>query len=191
MITIAAVAMFFAYPTCAYACSCVPPGSPAEELGRSDAVFLGKVVDVKTPSGPITSSADSTSATLEISTVWKGQVAQTITLTTPGSSASCGVTFEQGKEYVVYAQVSDGVLSTTLCSRTRPAGDAAEDVAALGAGQPPQASQQAPAGLPATGADADGGGGATLLFAALGALAAAAGAAIAALGRASRVREGQ
>jgi hypothetical protein len=111
-------------------------------------------VDVKTPSGLVTSSADSTSATLEIATVWKGQVAKTLTLTTPGSSASCGITFEQGKEYVVYAQVSDGVLSTTLCSRTRPVGDAAEDVAALGAGQPPQVSQQVPAGLPATGAGA-------------------------------------
>jgi hypothetical protein len=68
---------------------------------------------------------------LAISSRWKGPRTpfswarlRTITITTPGSSASCGVTFEQGKEYVVYAQVSDGVLSRS--ARLRLLVDAAQ-----------------------------------------------------------------
>ena len=144
-------AMVVARPSCAYACSCRPPGTPAEELGQSDAVFQGIVVSVKAPTGPVASSADSTTVTLDVSKVWKGQVTQTTMLTTPGSSASCGVTFEQGKEYVVYGRVNEGALSTNLCSRTRTVADATEDSTALGTGQPPTANAQLPHQLPATG----------------------------------------
>lgn len=142
-----------ARPTCAYACSCRPPGTPAEELGQSDAVFRGTVVSVKAPSGPVTSSADNTTVTFSVSTVWKGQITQTGTISTPGSSASCGVTFEQGKEYVVYGRLNEGSLTTNLCSRTGTIENATEDIAALGTGQPPSANGQTPGQLPATGGD--------------------------------------
>lgn len=149
---ILAGAVIAAWPTCAYACSCRPPGTPAEELGQSDAVFRGTVVSVKAPTGPVASSADSTTVTFSVSTVWKGQITQTRTITTPGSSASCGVSFEQGKEYVVYGRANEGALTTNLCSRTRTIEEASEDIAAFGAGQPPSANAQTPGQLPATGA---------------------------------------
>ena len=144
-------ALLAASPMCVYACSCRPPGTPAEELGRSDAVFQGTVVSVQNPSGPVASNADITTVTFNVSKVWKGQITQTGTIVTPGSSASCGVTFEQGVEYVVYGRASEGALTTNLCSRTRAIGDASEDIAALGAGQAPSADPQAPGQLPATG----------------------------------------
>ena len=140
-------------PTCAYACSCRPPGTPIEALGQSDAVFQGTIVSVKASTGPVTSSADNTTVMFQVSKVWKGQITQTSTLTTPGSSASCGVTFEQGKEYVVYGRVNEGSLTTNLCSRTRAVADATEDMTAFGAGQQPTANTQAPAHLPATSTD--------------------------------------
>ena len=144
-----------AQPNCAYACSCVPPGTPAEELSKSDAVFLGKVIAVNLPNKPIESSSDVTTVTFETSQVWKGQVTKTLVLTTPGSSASCGVTFEQDQEYVVYARVNEGVLATNLCSRTNTASNAADDIAALHAGQAPEINAAGPSQLPSTGATDD------------------------------------
>ena len=143
-------------------------------------------MDVKTPSGPIASSADRVVATFEVSTVWKGQVTQTFTITTPGSSASCGITFEQGKQYVVYGRAFEGVVSAILCSRTRLAADASEDLAALGAGQQPAAGQQSPAQLPATG-EGGAAGGTEILIATAGLLTVLAGAVLNGLIRQRRV----
>jgi hypothetical protein len=147
-----AAAVIIVRPNCAYACSCRPPGTPAEELNQSDAVFLGRVVEVNAGSG------DSTTVTFDVSNVWKGQITRTSILVTPGSSASCGFTFEQGKDYVVYGRMNEGSLNTNLCSRTRLAGEATEDIAALGAGQPIDATSQVPGQLPATGTNVFDGG---------------------------------
>lgn len=178
-------AIVAAQPTCVFACSCRPPGTPAQELGQADAVFLATVVDVNAPSGPIRSSADSTTVTLDVAKVWKGQVTRTLVLITPGSSASCGVSFEQGKAYVVYGRVSEGALTTNLCSRTRPIGDATEDLAALGPGQPPEANIAVPPQLPATGTagSAEGAGRVQLLLVAFGLLAVGSGVMISAVMR--------
>lgn len=152
LVLVFVAALVVIQPNCAYACSCRPPGSPAEELGESDVVFLGRVVSVATPNKPIENSSDVTTVTFETSKGWKGDVTQTLTLTTPGSSASCGVSFVQGEEYVVYAQSNEGTLTTNLCSRTNTVANATEDITALGAGQTPVLNSQAtPAQLPTTG----------------------------------------
>ena len=181
-------AIVAAQPNCVFACSCRPPGTPTEELGQADAVFLATVVDVNVPSGPITGSGDSTTVTLDVATVWKGQITRTLVLTTPGSSASCGVSFEQGKAYVVYGRLSEGSLTTNLCSRTRPIADAAEDLAALGPGQPPEANIEVPHQLPATGTSKNEEGDVRLqlLLVAFGMLAVVAGIAISRWGQRSR-----
>lgn len=177
-------------PNCAFACSCVPPGTPAEELTQSDAVFQGRVVSVQTPNKPIESSADVTTITFETSKAWKGQITPTLTLTTPGSSASCGVTFEQGQEYVVYAHLNEGKLTTNLCSRTNTVANAAEDIAALGTGQAPMLYSQAPAQLPATGAADNNGMLSSTLLAILGILAVVAGVLVSVISQTRRVGKG-
>lgn len=141
-------------PTCAYACSCLPPGTPAEERDKADAVFLGTVVAVNPSSGATMEGSDPVTVTFQTTTVWKGPVTQQVAVTTPGSSASCGVTFEPGTAYVVYASLNDGALSTTLCSRTTAVEHAADDIAMLGAGQPSVANPQPPTTLPQTSAGA-------------------------------------
>jgi hypothetical protein len=155
ILLVLAAAAIIVRPNCAYACSCRPPGTPAEELNQSDAVFLGRVVEVNAARGSITGSGDSTTVTFDVSKVWKGQITRTSILVTPGSSASCGFTFEQGKDYVVYGRMNEGSLTTNLCSRTRLAEEASEDIAALGAGQP---ISQVPGQLPATGTNVFDGG---------------------------------
>ncbi len=149
VIVVVATAMVVRTPDCAYACSCAIPGTPEEELALADAVFLGRAVDVKGATQP---GSGLLPVTFEPSTVWKGNIGSPLTIYTSDSSASCGVAFSPGEEYVVYARLIDGVLVTSLCDRTQTASQAVEDIKALGTGQTPQASPDILPQLPTTSA---------------------------------------
>jgi hypothetical protein len=73
-------------------CSCLPPSSPQAGLELSDAVFHGTVI-----------AGELFSFTFELSEVWKGPAGQTIEVSTllPGL---CGIPFEIGEDYLVYAR---------------------------------------------------------------------------------------
>lgn len=117
-------------PCTAFACSCLPPGTPDEELQKSTAVFAGRVASITTVNrGGV---APQLQVRFDVSQSWKGPAAKQIEVLTSESSASCGVTFEQGGEYVVYSNDSEGFLNASLCSRTASAADAADDLAVLG-----------------------------------------------------------
>ncbi|MBA3533204.1 MAG: hypothetical protein H0T73_14890 [Ardenticatenales bacterium] len=121
-----------------YACSCMMSPAPAQAMTESEAVFQGRATQVP-PSGDMMGSVDPLMVTFEVSQVWKGPVEPVMTIRTAASSASCGYTFEEGQEYVVYGRAVDGWLEASLCSRTAPLANAAEDIAALGEGQIPVA----------------------------------------------------
>lgn len=127
----------------AHACSCVPPGKPAEELEGHAAVFAGQVVSVDhsfEPGSAALNAEDRTTVEFAVNTVWKGDVDRNLKITTPPTGGSCGVAFAEGEEYVVYAYDSsygDGGYSTSICSRTNLVNNAAEDLDALGEGSPP------------------------------------------------------
>jgi hypothetical protein len=154
LVTMALVALASIFnPTCAFACSCRPPGPPAEALASATAVFSGRVTAV---SGAVDSGgSDPVQATFAVTRVWKGADQPTVVVATPASSASCGVAFAQGQEYLVYASDVEGRLQTVACSRTAPIAAAGEDLAALGAGSAPSPVDEAgpPTTLPATGGD--------------------------------------
>jgi len=118
----------------AFACTCLPPGSPSEELERSTAVFSGRAVGMEVPSGRTMSSADPVEVTFKVYAVWKGPKSDTVTVTTARSSVSCGYEFETGRAYVVYARGKADDLQVSLCSRTKPLARAGDDLAALGRG---------------------------------------------------------
>ena len=122
-----------------YACSCVTPRTPSEQLGVSSLVFAGEAVSVREDqpflgidrlpaNGP-------TTVEFKIDTVWKGATTDTITLETAGDEASCGFTFIEGQEYLVYSRDGETV---SLCSRTRSIGAAQDDLDALGEGIGPK-----------------------------------------------------
>ncbi len=113
-------------PASTYACSCVPPGTPAEELAGSSLVFRGAVTSIGTPDDDGWLSID-----FDVETVWKGPQSETITLTTHSDSAACGYPFEAGVDYVVYSW--DGV-DVGRCGRTAPVELAGEDLAAFDGG---------------------------------------------------------
>lgn len=95
------------------ACSCFPPKPPLEALAESDAVFLGTVLTVE-----LAPEGRSHAVTFAIHDVWKGDpnVAE---VRTPDNSAACGIEFQVGRQYIVYANYYGAPdLSTHLCSRT-------------------------------------------------------------------------
>ncbi len=119
-----------------HACSCVPPGTPAEELKKSTAVFAGKVIGIEAPR-LVVSSANPVKVTFEVSKVWKGPSSKNVVITTALNEASCGYSFKEGREYIVYAHGKENELSTGICSRTKLLSDAREELAELGEGITP------------------------------------------------------
>lgn len=110
----------------ASACSCIAPGTPLEELEKADAVFTGTVT-------AIDSLDEGTNrVTLRIVHLWKGPEPIYLSVKTAADSAGCGFNFEQGKDYLVYAQASEEGYRVSLCSRTALLSTAQEDLDALG-----------------------------------------------------------
>lgn len=129
-------------PGRAFACSCMMPGPPAEAAAQSEAVFSGTVSEVAP-------GANGVLVTFDVDNVWKGPSGPQLTLATASDSASCGYSFVAGEQYLVYANPQDGQLATGLCSRTAPIANAADDLAALGAGQAPNPGVVPPTEVPA------------------------------------------
>jgi hypothetical protein len=123
-------------PESAYACSCASQ-TVEEAVSSSDAVFEGRVVEVR-------KGADSSSVSTRMNTVrllvvrsWKGVAKEAVTVRTATNEAGCGYPFRANQSYLVYANSSQAGLQTGLCSRTRPIDEAEEDLDALGMGEVP------------------------------------------------------
>ena len=142
---IVSVLWFFGNPEQVYACSCAQPGTPSEELEKSSAVFAGRVVSIRhsfDPDAASVSPEDRTTVGFEVNAVWKGTVYEDMYITTPPTGGSCGLTFVEGEEYIVYAHDSaygDDSYTVGICSRTALLGQALDDIDALGEGQAPLA----------------------------------------------------
>ena len=135
------------HPEQSYACSCVTPGSTSEELATSAVVFVGRVVSVREfeRDDGLIGSTDPTTIEFAVSTVWKGPSYETMYLTTARLGASCGFTFVEGEQYVVYSRNGSTV---SLCSRTRSLSEAQHDLVELGKGQAPIPGSIAPTPIP-------------------------------------------
>ena len=133
-----------------HACKCVVPGSPSEELAKSSTVFAGRAVLIQhtyDPSAATFSPEDRTTIGFIVSAVWKGVVYEKMYITTPPTGGSCGFTFEEGEEYIVYAHDSasgDGGYTVSICSRTALLRQAQADIDALGEGDAPRAGTGGP-----------------------------------------------
>jgi hypothetical protein len=133
-----AAAAFFHPLKPAYACSCIAPPPPLEARDEAQSVFSGTVSAI----GP---EANGFLVTFDVEQLWKGPDGPQLTVSTPSSSASCGVEFVEGEQYLVYGGFADdGRLSTNLCTRTAPLASAGDDLAALGAGATPDGEPTAP-----------------------------------------------
>lgn len=100
-----------------HACSCVIPGTPVEEMEKSDAVFSGQVIEMEsTPTGYVVS--------LEVFEFWKGDVPEEVTVQTGMGGGDCGFNFERGKNYMVYAHAAEEGYMVYSCGLTSLLADA-------------------------------------------------------------------
>ena len=108
--TIGAVALAAALgagPASAEDCGCKAKGEAVDALGAYKAAFAGRVVSVRE------NGADRT-VTLQVFRAWKGPRAKTLDVTT--ASGVCGAAFEQGGDYVVFANGAKDALRTDSCA---------------------------------------------------------------------------
>ena len=134
----------------AYACKCAQPGPPSEEMEKFVAVFAGRVGSIEhsfDPGATTVGPDDRTTVGLEVSTVWKGAVHADMYVTTPPTGGSCGFTFTEGEEYILYAHDSpydDGGYTVSICSRTALLSQAQADIEAFGEGDAPRSGSAGP-----------------------------------------------
>jgi hypothetical protein len=119
----------------AYACTCMR-SSPCQALGQASAVFVGSVLSVsslKAENRLAQSSFGRVLIRLSIHQAFFGVKGQEVEVATGMGGGDCGYVFERGASYLVYAhrESEKGKLSTSICTRTRPLGDAGEDLAYL------------------------------------------------------------
>jgi MYXO-CTERM domain-containing protein len=137
MRVLAAALLLFLWPAGrALACTCVQQ-TPEEAYARASAVFEGRVVGVVPPAAGDVGGGGRVRVTFRVTQAWKGVEHEQVTVWTTASSATCGYGFEEGRVYLVYASGDAAQSSTGLCSGTKPIGEAADEIAALGAGVTP------------------------------------------------------
>ena len=132
-LTLAAVLPLILHVEQADACSCMRPGTPAEEYRSAGAVFVGKVLSVEAVGvAEPTIPSRMLQVTLAVERAFKGVAGERAVVRTARNSAACGYRFEPGTAHLVYARggQADG-LRVSLCSRTQPLEHADEDIAAL------------------------------------------------------------
>ena len=117
-------------PDHAYACSGMGfMGTPQEhvkqELEESRAVFSGEVQDITK-----WNNEGFQTITLRTIDVWKGPHRDTLEV---NSGNMCPYSFEEGREYLVYAEGGSGEdgFGVSTCGNTMPLSEASEDVQAL------------------------------------------------------------
>ncbi|GAA1516358.1 hypothetical protein GCM10009677_57090 [Sphaerisporangium rubeum] len=111
-------------PGTACACSCAPL-KPAAQMREAAAVFTGTVVTSREIGGGPEGITPPVVFTFQADQVYKGRATATFQVATNRDSAACGVNFETGRRYLVFAAsgpsgllaVDPGVdLTTSLCA---------------------------------------------------------------------------
>ena len=114
-------------PPPAVACTLPPPPRPTEPelVAQADLVFEGVALSRHDPNAgaSIQSSGDPIIWTFSVDREIKGAASQLQEVSSARSSATCGITFEIGTRYRVFADVVDGVFWTSLGSGTREVTD--------------------------------------------------------------------
>jgi hypothetical protein len=106
-------------------CSCVSLGPVSEARARGETIFEGRVLQMRDSTiwraeGPRLKhvSRKWRAVTLEVRRVWNGAPGDTVRVLTGTGGGDCGYPFEEGEEYVVFADRFDGFLVSSICSHT-------------------------------------------------------------------------
>ncbi|GAA3386758.1 hypothetical protein [Cryptosporangium minutisporangium] len=112
-----AAAGVVANPEPACACDCLPI-TPGEAQSEASVVFVGTVE--RLAGKPDEGSPEPVTFVFSVESVVKGTLGAgpTFRVQTNNGSAACGVEFEVGRRYVVYASDADGTPFVTQCGGT-------------------------------------------------------------------------
>ncbi len=129
----------------AMACTCAGAGTPCESYGRAAAVFVGTVTGVRANEPKTRDLSErrklEDSGEIDLAPIgykfsveqaYLGVAGAEIEIFTGRGGGDCGITFQTGQRYLVYAYSSRDKLTTNICTRTKPFNRASEDVAFLG-----------------------------------------------------------
>ena len=102
-------------PACA--CSCAPV-TPSEAQNEADVVFVGKAIKTLGQIDP--DSPEPVTYVFSLESVVKGPslARPSIEVQTSASADACGINFEIGARYAVYAVRADGALFAMICGGT-------------------------------------------------------------------------
>jgi hypothetical protein len=120
----------------AYACSCATV-SLEKQIKTSDVVFSGEVESVEPGArSPGVFPPSLGRVNFSVKESWKGVSGETVEVYGHGPGASCGIDFDEGESYLVYAYRSGddgrGSLQTGLCDATKQLEHADGDLRLLG-----------------------------------------------------------
>jgi hypothetical protein len=121
---------------CGQVCRCTSAPTAQQGLAGADAVFLGHATTIHRATGNLFGKPSVVSFTVMQS--WKGSQSRTITVQTGTGGGDCGFVFVKDSAYLVYANLHNGVLETSTCTRTALASAAMQDIAVLGSVRPVQ-----------------------------------------------------
>lgn len=96
-----------------WACSCVP-STKKEKAAAANVTFTGKVKKIMQPD-----EAPELKVRFRVGRVYKGHPKRITRVFTATSGAMCGVHFEKGKRYTVFAKWNDSKKWTNSCSGTK------------------------------------------------------------------------
>jgi 5-hydroxyisourate hydrolase-like protein (transthyretin family) len=149
-----------AVPRDASACTCVPAGPPCEEVFRARTVFVGTVTAI---SEIPTAGAESERSGpwlrrrvhFRVTEPFRGDTGTEVDVLTGSGGGDCGYAFTTGHTYLVYTYEQRDQIATSICTRTRPIEQAAEDLAFLRAMSSAPSAMGRIVGLATYTADAD------------------------------------
>ncbi|HXG06896.1 MAG TPA: hypothetical protein VNI77_06190 [Nitrososphaera sp.] len=123
----------------ASACEVLSLPTVQEAADSSSIIFSGKVAEFKTILMS-DSMQDMRAALFEVDEYWKSDAEhyRQLVVFTAIDHRACGYDFEEGKSYLVYAHTrDDGLLRTSIGTRTMPIENAQDDLAFLEQGTAP------------------------------------------------------
>lgn len=112
-----------------FGCECAGEQIPCQAYSEASAVFLGTVIEsriVTSKQGEF--EEQSRIVRLSIDTPFRGVEGAEVEVMTGLGGGDCGYGFSQTRQYLVYAHVYEGKLYTGVCTRTRLASQAGEDL---------------------------------------------------------------
>ena len=97
-----------------FSCSCHET-TLEENFKLSEAVFVGKVVNIKPLEG---SKCMDVIVEFEVSRVYKGNIKEKVEVVTAYQPSACGFDFNVCNEYLVFSYLKEGNLRTSTCTHT-------------------------------------------------------------------------